>query len=147
MVARLRIQRSSPGYEDAVGEGLVALTQAANSYDASRGAFSTYAWPRVTGAVKDWMSLGQRELAGLDTSEVPACVEEQEPEDFTELRLHVVLREATPALHTAAERALRALMWSELGDAPGRTPGKIRRHRARRELAALARVAEQERAQ
>lgn len=149
MVARLRVSRSSPGYDDAVGEGLVALTQAANSYDARKGAaFTTWAWPRVSGAVKDWMTAQNRPVPALELDEVeePArAPAEFDPESDVEARLAEAMSEASPALARAATRAMGMLLGCEFEVRPGANVHKDRRRRAAMALRHVRRVAGHER--
>lgn len=59
-VLRLRIARGSANYDDAVQEGMVALCKAADSHDAAKATFSTWASIKIFGAVKDWLGKESR---------------------------------------------------------------------------------------
>lgn len=48
------------GYDDAKGEAMLALCRAAVSFDPSKAGFSTWAWLKVDGAVKDWLERERR---------------------------------------------------------------------------------------
>lgn len=52
VVARLGIEPTAAVYDDCIQEGTIALWKAAERYQADRGAFSSFAWAWIDGAVK-----------------------------------------------------------------------------------------------
>jgi hypothetical protein len=48
------------GYDDAKGVAMLALCLAAERFDATKAGFSTWAWLKVDGAVKDWLERESR---------------------------------------------------------------------------------------
>jgi DNA-directed RNA polymerase specialized sigma24 family protein len=50
-----RLNVHGAGFEEAKAEAMLALCEAASTYDEARGAFSTWAWQKVTWRLKTWM--------------------------------------------------------------------------------------------
>lgn len=60
VLGALRVRRGAD-YEDARAEAMLALVVAASTFEPGRGVrFSTWAWLKVSGAVKDWMERQRR---------------------------------------------------------------------------------------
>jgi RNA polymerase sigma factor (sigma-70 family) len=85
--------------EDVAGEGLLALVLALRRFDSRRGVrFSTYAWPRIRGAMVDLIRTESRRRRFLQREELPEQASENSVEE------NVLDRESIDHLHHAVSR-------------------------------------------
>lgn len=64
-----RLSIHGGGFAEAKSEAMVALCEAADSYEPTRGAFSTWAWVKVAWHLKSWMRRTNR--ASANAARVP----------------------------------------------------------------------------
>ena len=147
VVQRFGVHRRGPSFEDAVSAGMIALVEAGARFNASKGAvFSTYAWYRIAGALKDWLTAENRAAQTPELEpEEPTAPAEFDPSNTVDAQLAVELSLASPELERAATRALGLLLTCEF-DAGGGSP-KDRRRRAALALNDVRKIATEERAQ
>ncbi len=120
-----RVQR-----EDLFGWGMRGLIEAADSWDPSRGLqFSTYAFPRIRGAILDelrrldFLPRGRRDrLRELERVIAELEQEKHEPPSPEEIgaRLGATADEVDEILHSA-----RVASWVSLEDGPSETLGQL----------------------
>lgn len=60
VLSKLNVRRG-PGYDECRSEAMLALCRAAQSFDPVKAGFSTWAWLKVSGAVKDWLDREARQ--------------------------------------------------------------------------------------
>jgi RNA polymerase sigma factor (sigma-70 family) len=117
VLGKLNVRRG-PGYDDCRSEAMLALCKAAASFDPSKAGFSTWAWLKVAGAVKDWMyrqarirgsdMLSEDELREMHSSEA-APDEQAYDKQFKER-----VREQLEDDESRADEAIRLLAFNGL---------------------------------
>lgn len=135
-VLRLRIARGSVNYDDAVQEGMVALCKAADSHDAAKAAFSTWASIKVIGAIKDYLSRESRaepayppQQTAQPVDEAPSA-EEVAADKQSEAHIKAHVDNLPVEVQTAAKAALAGALVVETAARTGVSRNTCLRRRA-----------------
>lgn len=139
-----RLSIHGRGFAEAKSEAMVALCEAAASYTASRGAFSTWAWVKVSWHLKTWMTRQNRIRARAMGIPIEGAAEETDEGPSPDDQCHAgqvenliaeFLADGSPLTRKVGVLALRGMTKEEIAEELGVSVSTVaRRRKEAREL-------------